>query len=152
MRSDLWNNPPRSAAVEAFVAILSADRRVQDDFLDLFRAHDLNEPKYDVLRILRNAGPVGLACREVGQKLYTRVPDVTRLVDGLERLGLVRRERSDEDRRVVRVSLTRKGLQLLRKLDQPVLDIHARQFEGWSDRELRDLARKLDRVSPARSP
>ena len=150
MKSELWANPPRPAAVAAFVAILTASRRVQDDFHELFREQGLNEPKYDVLRILRNAGPPGLPCRAIGERLYTRVPDVTRLVDGLERPGLVRRSRSDEDRRVVRVALTRKGLQFLRELDQPVLDVHARQFAGWTDDELNALVRLLGKASPAR--
>jgi len=143
MPDDLWNNPRRLPQVDAFVNLLMAHRQVTDGFFELFKEHGLTEPRYDVLRILRNAGPEGLPSQEIGRRLYTRVPDVTRLVDGLVKLELVERERCPEDRRRVWVRVTRKGLQLLRKLDKPVLDIHRKQFPSLSSRQLETLSKLL---------
>lgn len=149
MPDDLWTNPRRSPQQEAFVNLLMAYRRVTDGFVELFREHGLTEPRYDVLRILRNAGPEGLPSQEIGRRLYTRVPDVTRLVDGLVKMGLVERERCPEDRRRVWVRMTRKGLRLLKKLDKPVVDVHKQQFPGLSARQLETLSKLLLTVAKA---
>ena len=146
MATALWKNPKRTPAVAAFAAVLRAHRGLTDDFRELFRSHGLTEPRYDVLRILRNAGEGGMPSQEIGRRLYTRVPDVTRLVDGLERLGLVGRERCPEDRRVVYVTITTAGLGLLAELDGPVLAIHRRQFADFDREELATLTELLDRL------
>lgn len=127
--------------------ILVARRRLVEDFTPFFKSHGLTEPKYDVLWILRRAGKAGVPCAQIGERLYTRVPDVTRLVDGLERMELVRRERDELDRRVVRVSITTKGLRLMNKLDGPVQEIHELQFQGLSKREIETLNRILPKLA-----
>jgi DNA-binding MarR family transcriptional regulator len=85
-----------------------------------FRGQDLTPAQYNVLRILRGAGPGGLTCGEIGERLVTPGPDVTRLLDRLERAGLVVRMRDSADRRVVRARIEEKGLALLAELDRPV--------------------------------
>ena len=125
--------------VEAFLAILRATEKVQGDFAALFKRYGLSDPSYNVLRILRGARPGGLPCGAICDRLVTRVPDVTRLVDRLGRLGLVDRHRSEEDRRVVTVKITRKGLETLSALDEPVLAVHRLQFAGFSRKELGNL-------------
>ena len=93
------------------------------DFNQLFKAHKLSESTYNVLRILRGAqkseGLPGLPSLEVAERLVTRVPDITRLVDRLIQAGLAERTRDDVDRRVVIVSITPTGLVELKKLDKP---------------------------------
>ena len=54
---------------------------------ELMRGHDLSLPQYNVLRILRGAGDAGLRCSEVGARLLVHDPDVTRLLDRLEKGG-----------------------------------------------------------------
>src|SRR5580765_6665959 len=79
---------------------------------------ELTLHQYNVLRILRGSHPAGLPSGEIASRMVTRDPDITRLVDRLERRGLVMRLRGREDRRVVQVQITANGLELLRSLDQ----------------------------------
>jgi DNA-binding MarR family transcriptional regulator len=121
---------------------------------ELLAGHGLSGATYNVLRILRGAtlGPDASgrrSCSQIGEHLVAKVPDVTRLVDRLERMGLVERERCVEDRRVVYVKATRRGLDLLARLDRPVLDLHQRQLGHMARAELAELCRLLTRV---RSP
>ena len=145
--SDLWKIPRRRPYVDAFVNILIARRRLVEDFTPFFKSHGLTEPKYDVLWILRRAGKEGVPCAQIGERLYTRVPDVTRLVDGLEQMELVKRERDTNDRRVVRVSITTKGLKLMNQLDEPVQDIHKLQFQDLSKSEIEALNEILPKLA-----
>ncbi len=85
----------------------------------------------------------------VAQRLVTRVPDITRLVDRLEASGLVKRERCTEDRRVVYVSITLKGQSLLAALDEPVREMHRKQLEHMPRKDLAELSRLL---TAARTP
>jgi len=78
--------------------------------------------------------------------MVTRVPDVTRIVDRLEKAGLVKRRRSDEDKRVVLVSITRKGLAKLDDLDRPVRDLHARQMGHVPRKDLERFSRLHEKV------
>ena len=83
----------------------------------------LSTSLFNVLRILRGSHPTALTCGEIGERTIAHDPDVTRLVDQLVSRGLVARTRSQTDRRIVEVSITRKGLDLLQELDP-----HARQM------------------------
>lgn len=84
------------------------------------KEHDLTPAQYNTLRILRGAGPDALTCGEIGERLVSPGPDVTRLLDRLETSGLVARLRDAQDRRVVRARITEKGVALLASLDEPV--------------------------------
>lgn len=108
----------------------------------------LSGATYNALRILRGAtlgeSPPGKrSCREIGEHMVARVPDVTRLVDRLVEMGLAERDRCEQDRRVVYVRITRKGLDLLAKLDRPVLEMHKRQLGHLTRAELTELSRLL---------
>src|SRR2546426_9656451 len=104
----------------------------------------LSHTQYNALRILRGAGLKGLACREVADRMLTHDPDITRLLDRLEARGLVTRSRERLDRRVITVRITAKGLTLLEKADQPVLDLHRRQLRHLGARRPRRLMSLLD--------
>jgi DNA-binding MarR family transcriptional regulator len=110
---------------------------------ELLKTEDLSPPQYNVLRILRGS-PEGLNCGEVGRRMITRDPDITRLLDRLEKRGLISRHRDDEkDRRVVSARITRKGLDLLARLDQPVRDMHRKLLGHLGAERLRNLAELL---------
>ena len=110
----------------------------------LLKTAGLSGTQYNVLRILRGAGATGLACREVGCRLISRDPDITRLLDRLERRGLITRTREQKDRRVVKAFITDKGLQILAKLDAPVQEMHRRQLRHLPPAKLRQLSRLLE--------
>lgn len=124
--------------------IVKANERLAGDYAALFKEHGLSSPQYNVLRILRGARDEDLSCHEVGRRLITRVPDVTRLLDRLEQRGLIERWRCQDDRRVVRTRITADGLGLLARLDTPLKQVVARQFAGFSDRQLAQLDRLLE--------
>jgi len=100
--------------------------------------------QYGVLQVLREAGAEGLACGEIAQRLVTRDPDVTRLVDRLEVRGLVNRRRERPDRRLVRIEITKEGRQLLKALDQPIGRLHARHLAPLGKRNLTVLTALLE--------
>ena len=120
--------------------------QLQHAFRQLFKKHGITEPQYNVLRILRGAGPDGLPCLAIGERMVTRVPDVTRLLDRLECSEYVSRERSKNDRRVVVARITRKGLGVLEKLDDPTLRRHADLLGHLSAEEVAELNRLLEKA------
>jgi DNA-binding MarR family transcriptional regulator len=131
------------AQFAAYVAVLQAAEDLQRGFAELLKRAGLSPAQYNVLRVLRGAGPAGLACGEVGAKLIRHDPDITRLFDRLERRGLVERSREARDRRVVVTRITEKALGVLATLDDPVDALHERQLGHLSERQLGDLAALL---------
>lgn len=111
----------------------------------LLKGYDVTPTQYNALRILRGAHPAAIGCRQIGDRMVTPVPDVTRLVDRLQSRGLVKRSRSAEDRRVVAVSITAKGRRLLSRLDKPIERWMRKQLGDLSTRELSALTRLLER-------
>ena len=123
--------------------ILQVHEQLEGERAVLFKTHGLSGPQYNVLRILRGAGDEDPSCHEVGARLLTRVPDVTRLLDRLEQRGLITRWRCDDDRRVVRTRITPSGLTVLAEIDRRLRDLIARQFAGLGPRQLTQLDRLL---------
>ncbi|MCW5766209.1 MAG: MarR family transcriptional regulator [Phycisphaeraceae bacterium] len=136
--------PFDSPQQETHLNLLRTVSVVTAPFDALFRAHGLSESSYNALRILRAAGTRGRLCREIGEHLVSRVPDVTRLLDRLASAGLVRRVRGAEDRRRVHVSITPAGLALLARLDRPIAAAHRAQFPALGPARLRTLNRLLE--------
>src|SRR5215475_6503662 len=110
---------------------------------EILKPHGLTGTQYNVLRILRGAGPQGLPCKSVGCRMISHDPDMTRLLDRMEKRGLIARERQKDDRRVVKARITPLGLDMLKKLDQPVREMHRQQFEHMSSAKLKQLAELL---------
>jgi len=133
-------------ARDAYLAVVLAHDALHVSAAALFRENGLTQAQYNVLRILRGGGIEGLPCQEVGRRLLTRVPDITRMLDRMETAGWITRERSTEDRRVVLARLTAPGRTLVDRLDEPVLALHERQFEGFADDELESLEGLLARI------
>jgi DNA-binding MarR family transcriptional regulator len=112
----------------------------------VLKPHLLSATQYNVLRILRGAGRDGASCKEIGQRLVARDPDITRLMDRLEQRGLVVRDRSKEDRRVVRHRLTEAGLELTNELDRPIEARHQKTMRHMKAEKLRDLIGLLEEI------
>lgn len=111
---------------------------------EVLKASGLTGTQYNVLRILRGAGSAGLSCGEVGSRMITRDPDLTRLLDRLEARELVTRARDGGDRRVVTTRITTAGLALLAELDAPVLAQHRKSLGHLGQEKLKALAQLLD--------
>src|ERR1700741_3922379 len=103
----------------AFLELLRTTDQLSRRLVPLLKAEELSPTQYNVLRILRGA-PEGLPCGEIGQRMITRDPDITRLLDRLEKRTLIARWRDSQDRRMVLARITPQGLKMLGRLDQPV--------------------------------
>ena len=137
--------------VDAYLAILRAAGELERRVVELLKPADLTGAQYNVLRILRGGGATGLACGEIGQRLIRHDPDVTRLVDRLERRGLIARSREARDRRVVRTSITAKGLDLLATLDAPMDALHEQQLGHMDEARLSALTTLVEEVRAPRA-
>lgn len=136
----------RSVTVEAGAGILRTAALIRRYLNEVYRPHGLTWPQYNLLRILRGAGPGGLPTLTIGERMVDLTPGVTRLVDRLVRKGWVVRTRGTKDQRQVLCSLTAAGESLLARLD-PVMD-EADDFmmSGLNERELHRLVELLDGV------
>jgi DNA-binding MarR family transcriptional regulator len=114
----------------------------------VLKAAEISPVQYNVLRILRGS-PEGLACGEIGDRMISRDPDITRLLDRLEKRGLVSRCRETKDRRMVMTRITDAGLKLLSQLDGPVLDAHHLLLGHLGPEKLKTL---LGLLEDARNP
>ena len=114
------NRPFRSREEEAFLALQRTADVLQTKVEAKLNEFGLTGTQYNALRILRGAGAEGLPCSEIGARMITHDPDITRLLNRLEKSNLVRRTRAKTDRRVVYGKITSAGLKLLSEMDQPV--------------------------------
>src|SRR5436190_19705185 len=102
---------------------------------ELFGRYDLTPQQYNALRLLRGEHPAPLRTLDLAARLVSHAPDITRLLDKLERRGLVARDRPADNRRVVRIGITEAGIALLNELRDPVRQCHARQLGHLSQKE-----------------
>jgi DNA-binding MarR family transcriptional regulator len=137
--------PFDSPEQEAALSIARTADRLNICFARLFREHGLTPSQYNVLRILRGEGRP-LPVLEVADRMIAAVPGITGLVDRLEGMGLVARERCVEDRRVVHVAITPRGLEILAGLDGPERALHKRLVGHLGPAELLQLIRLLEKV------
>ena len=136
--------PRRTACREeaAFLDLLRTTDVLSYRPAQVLKAADLSATQYNVLRILRGA-PEGLTCGEVANRMITRDPDITRLLDRLEKRVLIARCRGAKDRRMVLTRITPEGLALLARLDRPVQEAHRAQLGHLGRERLRALSELL---------
>ena len=127
----------------AYLDLLRTTEMLSRPFTQLLKAEDLSSTQYNVLRILRGSSE-GLTCGDIGSRMITRDPDITRLLDRLEKRKLISRNRDEKDRRVVLTRITPAGLDLLSRLDQPIRDTHKRLLGHLGTERLRTLAQLLE--------
>jgi DNA-binding MarR family transcriptional regulator len=131
---------------QVFVAVLKAADALASQAEQLMKASGLTGAQYNVLRILRGAGPEGLPCNAVSERMISRDPDMTRMLDRMEARQWITRERQQDDRRVVKARITDEGLKLLKKLDAPVRELHKRQFAHISPARQKTLLEVVSEV------
>src|SRR5215467_3978803 len=112
---------------DAFLDLLRTCDLLSRGLAHLLKAEDISPTQYNVLRILRGS-PAGLPCGEIASRMITRDPDITRLLDRLEKRNLISRCRETKDRRMVVARITPDGLKLLSRLDEPVTQAHRKQL------------------------
>lgn len=130
---------------EALLNLLRTNELFQNRWNRLFRKYQLTGSQYNVLRILRGEGKP-MTCQQIVERMIHVVPAVTGLVDRLQARQLVTRDRSNEDRRVVYVEITKQALSLLKKLDRPLEQLHSQLLGHLTRSELNQLTHLLEKA------
>jgi DNA-binding MarR family transcriptional regulator len=131
---------------EAYLSLWRTYDRLKSVEDALFAEFDLSAQQYNSLRLLEALHPATMPTSALGNKLISRAPDMTRLLDRLEEKGFVHRERRSDNRRVVEVGITAEGLQLLRRMAAAVRECHHRQLGHMSENDLKSLLTLLHAV------
>ena len=131
-----------SAEEAAFLELVRTTDMLSRGLVRVLKTEDLSATQYNVLRFLRGA-PEGLPCGEIASRMITRDPDITRLLDRLEKREVISRCREATDRRTVMTRITAAGLQLLARLDDPLLTAHRKQLSHLGRERLGALTELL---------
>ncbi len=153
MRAVAGSSRPRRGVIPeeaAYLDLLRTTELLSRPLGQLLKTEDLSSAQYNILRILRGS-PDGLTCGEIANRMIARDPDITRLLDRLERRRLIARARDGKDRRVVLTRIEPEGLELLARLDEPVRQTHRNLLGHLGADRLRTLAELLEacRSGPA---
>jgi DNA-binding MarR family transcriptional regulator len=140
------HKPFGSLQEEAFLNIARTAAVLEHALAQALKPYDITPTQYNVLRILRGAGPGGLCRSEVGERLVRPVPDVTRLLDRMEEAHLLVRTRGDQDRRYVTTRIAPAGLKLLDRLDPEIGRIHSNHLGHVPRAHLQQLIELLTAV------
>jgi DNA-binding MarR family transcriptional regulator len=131
---------------EAQLSVVRTASLLVDAFEQMLKPYGITATQYNVLRILRGSEPDGLCRNELRDRMLTRMPDVTRLLDRMEDAKLVARSRGSEDRRLVSTRITAKGLRLLDEVQDAVSAEHVRRFQHLGKAQLKTLIDLLNTV------
>jgi DNA-binding MarR family transcriptional regulator len=138
--------PFPSREQEAYLSLMRTASDFQTQMEAKFKDYGMTGTQYNALRILRGAGTEGLPCREIGERMITHDPDITRLLDRLEGRGFVERTRARQDRRVIYGKITAAGLKLLREMDAPIERYGRAMLRHVSQGKLKQLIELLELV------
>jgi MarR family transcriptional regulator, 2-MHQ and catechol-resistance regulon repressor len=137
--------PFKSLEQEAMLNILRTSDQFQNRIGRLFREYGLTSSQYNILRILRGEGRP-MPCLEIANRMIQVVPAITGLIDRLEQAGMVRRQRSESDRRVIKIEITPKALATLAELDAPEMELQKQLLGHLTRTELAELSRLLEKA------
>jgi DNA-binding MarR family transcriptional regulator len=137
---------PDSQEQATFVSIIRTAGRLEGELNRVLRPYELTTATYTILKILERVGGEGLSCGDIAIQLIAEVPDMTRLLDRLERLEYLVRERSRIDRRMVKVKITAKGREVVQGLKEPIQQCHRRQLSHLQQDKLVTIQKLLAEV------
>jgi DNA-binding MarR family transcriptional regulator len=140
------NRPFVSLEQEVYLSMLRTASELSYAVDQFFRPFDITPSQYNVLRILRGAGTDGLCRNEISERMVTATPDMSRLLDRMERAGWVTRKRAEEDRRQMSTHITKSGIALLERLEAPTHDFVSRLFAGAAVSDLKTVLKVNDRI------
>ncbi len=145
--------PPRKVTrtleETAYLELLQAGRVAERWATEAMKPTGLTPSQFNVLRILRGARPEALPCKTISERMVHHDPDVTRLLDRLERLGWIEKARDTRDRRVVKVGITPAGLEVIESASRVVGGCLRSALGHFNEQELTTLIELLGRVSAA---
>jgi DNA-binding MarR family transcriptional regulator len=135
-----------TAAKQGLLSLLRAADRLKGHLARVMEPQNITVQQYNVLRILRGAGPEGLPTLTIADRMIERAPGITRMIDRLERQGWVERQRRGDDRRCIQCRITRAGLELLARMDRMIDAADRAAFHSLTARELAQLTALLEKV------
>lgn len=136
----------QSRSQETILNVMVTNSWLERELANTMSDYGVTPVQYNVLRILLGSYPEKLTCSQVGERMLDRTPDVTRLLDRLERSGWIERERAEHDRRVVEVGICEKGRELLEEMDDDIEGAQAHLTRHLSDDEQRTLCGLLEKL------
>ncbi len=151
IQSEIKQTKPLSPEQEVILTLQRTADAFQRRIVEVLKPHGISGTQYNVLRILRGAGKDGLPCGAIAERMVTRDPDITRLLDRLDKMGFIVRERGRRDRRVVTTTITEAGLKLLKQLDKPVQEAGLALVAKLSHSQMQHLVELLDLARAAAS-
>jgi DNA-binding MarR family transcriptional regulator len=134
---------PLRESVDLNIRVASA--LLEGKFNSFSEKFNITISQYNVLRILKGVYPEGHARCELASRMIERSPDITRLIDRLEKQGLVERDRNAEDRRMSITRITKKGLKIIDEIDPMVEKGHTETTKNLTDAECKELSRLLEK-------
>ena len=147
IREELKQTKPfQNVAEEAFLSIARTAGVISQRYEQFLKSWEISGTQYNVLRILRGAGAEGLRCGEIGTRMVKHDPDITRLLDRMEKAGWIERARDTKDRRVILTRISSQGLQLLKQIDKPIEELNEQIAKPLSDKKMLRLIDTLDEL------
>ncbi len=140
------SKPFSSLQQEVYLSILRTADELHSQVAALLKPFGVSTTQYNVLRILRGAGPNGHRCSEIAERMITREPDITRLLDRMTKAGWISQTRDSKDRRVVITRITPEALKLLKEIDKLIVELERTLMANVSERKLKTLLSLLDEV------
>jgi DNA-binding MarR family transcriptional regulator len=137
--------PFASPTAEALLSVLRTAAVLEHHLSEVLKPYGVTHTQYNVLRILRGAGTTGLCGREVAERLVSKVPDISRLLDRMEEIHLIDRERDPADRRHVTARISSKGLRVLEQT-APELSVVEHRFAGLEPERVKLLIESLAQI------
>ena len=144
IQSEIKQTKPLTPQQEVLLTVQRTADAFNRTIGSMLKPFGVSGTQYNVLRILRGAGKNGLPCGAIAERMVTRDPDITRLLDRLDKMGFITRNRDQRDRRIVNTTITETGLKLLKDLDKPVQEISESLVRSLSATEMRQLVELLD--------
>jgi len=137
---------------EAYLSLWRTYDRLKAIEDQLFSAWRITPQQYNVMRLLDASHPTPIPTLTLSNRLISRAPDITRMLDKLEASGWIERHRSTDDRRTVLVKITTGGKKLLREIADPLRELHLVQFGHLSRQDLSQLCELLRKVRQPHEP
>lgn len=143
---EIRQGTPLSAESAALLSVLRTAAVLEHQLGEALKPHGITLSQYNVLRILAGSEPSGLCGRDIGDRMVAQVPDIPRLLERMEALGLIRRERDTVDRRHVTARIAAKGRRLLEQATPALAQVEAQRMSGLTGTDLERLTRLLAEV------
>ena len=138
------NKPFTSLQQEVYLSLLRTADELESRVAAVLKPFGISGTQYNVLRILRGAGPEGHRCSAIADRMITREPDITRLLDRMTKAGWISQARDTRDRRVVITRISAQGLKLLKELDKPIAELDRTLMLNLGEKKLKTLLSLLD--------